>query len=433
MRNGLWRTTTEELGKGERIGVQILKTLVLSVRGFNENDISMRANALTYSFMFAVVPIMALFLAVARGFGFEQVIENYLKNSFLGQYDPAIVETIMGFVQRYLETAQGGVFLGIGIAILLWAVYSFFLNVESSFNKIWQVHKTRNVLRQFSSYIMILLAIPVLMIMSSGISIVVNTRLDDAQMFLDMSAFHEFVVKSIPWLTMWLIFSLMYWAIPNTKVRWYAAVIPGVLIGTLAQALQMLGVYIFMFLGRTSIVYGAFAIVPLLLTWVQWLSLLILYGVELSYSIQNNEHFDYQVDIDSMSRRYKDYLTLFICYKIIKRFEAGETAYSTEELAKENYVPLRVVNQLVERLCQVHVLTEIRFVDDTEHIRRYQPAMDINQLTVGEVLKHVEQGGTELFLRKTSEEMEPFWDKWMELKEKDYDFNGLLVKDLLNN
>jgi hypothetical protein len=102
-------------------------------------------------------------------------------------------------------------------------------------------------------------------------------------------------------------------------------------------------------------------------------------------------------------------------------------------LAKENYVPLRVVNQLVERLCQVHVLTEIRFVDDTEHIRRYQPAMDINQLTVGEVLKHVEQGGTELFLRKTSEEMEPFWDKWMELKEKDYDFNGLLVKDLLNN
>ena len=149
VRTGLWRTTTEELGQGERIGVQILKTLVLSVRGFNENDITMRANALTYSFMFAVVPIMALFLAVARGFGFEQVIENYLKNSFLGQYDPAIVETIMGFVQRYLETAQGGVFLGIGIAILLWAVYSFFLNVESSFNKIWQVHKTRNVLRQF--------------------------------------------------------------------------------------------------------------------------------------------------------------------------------------------------------------------------------------------------------------------------------------------
>ena len=431
VRTGLWRTTTEELGKGERIGVQILKTLILSVRGFNENDITMRANALTYSFMFAVVPIMALFLAVARGFGFEQVIENYLKNSFLGQYDPAIVETIMGFVQRYLETAQGGVFLGIGIVILLWAVYSFFLNVESSFNKIWQVHKTRNVLRQFSSYIMILLAIPILMIMSSGISIVVNTRLDDAQLFLDMSAFLEFVVKFIPWATMWLIFSLMYWGIPYTKVRWYAAVIPGILIGTLAQALQMLGVYIFMFLGRTSIVYGAFAIVPLLLTWVQWLSLLILYGAELSYSIQNNEHFDYQADIDRMSRRYKDYLTLYICYRIIQRFQAGERAYSTEELSKESYVPLRIVNQLVERLCEVHILTEIRYIGDTQHIRRYHPAMDINRLTVGEVLKHVEQGGSELFLRKTSEEMEPFWDKWLELKEADYDFNGLLVKDLM--
>ena len=125
VRHDLWRTTSDELGKGKRIGLQVLKTLVLSVRGFNEDDISMRANSLTYSFMFAVVPIMALFLAVARGFGFEQVIESYLERSFLGQYDPQVVDAIMGFVQRYLETAQGGVFLGIGILILLWAVYSF--------------------------------------------------------------------------------------------------------------------------------------------------------------------------------------------------------------------------------------------------------------------------------------------------------------------
>ena len=143
VRHDLWRTTTEELDNSRRFGLQTLKTLIIATRGFNENDISMRANSLTYSFMFAVVPILALFLAVARGFGFEHVIESQLKNSFVGQYDEELVDVIMGFVQRYLETAQGGVFLGIGILILLWAVYSFFLNVESSFNKIWQVHKTR--------------------------------------------------------------------------------------------------------------------------------------------------------------------------------------------------------------------------------------------------------------------------------------------------
>ena len=429
IRHGLWRTTTEELDKGSKLGIQILKTLVISARGFSENDLSMRANSLTYSFMFAVVPIFSLFLAITRGFGFEQVIETYLKNSFIGQYDPNLVDVIMGFVQRYLETAQGGVFLGIGILILLWAVYSFFLNVESSFNKIWQVQNSRNPLRQMTSYLMILLAIPIMMIVSSGISILVSTKLADAQ-FIDMSNFREFLIKFIPWLTMWLLFVAMYWGIPNTKVRWNAAVIPGVLIGTLAQLLQMLGVYIFMMLGRTSVVYGAFAIVPLLLTWVQWLSLLILSGAELSYSIQNNELFDYQIDIDRMSRRYKDYLTLYICYSIVKRFEEGGEPYSAHELAKETHLPVRIVNQLILRMYQVHVLNQVRPAGATA-VKQYQPAIDINQLTVGVLFDRIERGGREKFFRGLSEEMEPFWSRWIELKRKDRDFNDCLVKDVM--
>ena len=430
VRHDLWRTTTEELDNSRRLGVQILKTLVISVRGFSENDISMRANSLTYSFMFAVVPILSLFLAVARGFGFEQVIEAMLKKSFIGQYDTELVDVIMGFVQRYLETAQGGVFLGIGILILLWAVYSFFLNVESSFNKIWQVQKSRNPFRQLASYIVILLAVPIMMIVSSGISILVNTKLADAQ-FIDMSGFHEFVIKFIPWLTMWLLFVLMYKYIPNTKVRWSATIIPGILIGTLAQLLQMLGVYIFMFLGRTSIVYGAFAIVPLLLTWVQWLSLLILFGAELSYSIQNNEHFDYQIDIDRMSRRYKDYLTLFICYRIVKRFEKGEEPYSVSQLAKDNHLPVRVVNQLVGRMREVQILNKVHTIG-SDGEAQYQPAMDINRLTVGVLFEHIEKGGSERFFHNLSDEMEPFWKRWLDIKQTDYNFNQCLVKDVLN-
>ena len=432
IRHDLWRTSSDEVSKKKRLPVQILKTLILSVRGFNDNDISMRANALTYSFMFAIVPILSLILAVARGFGFESVIEGYLTNSFLGQYDPRIVEAIMGFVQRYLETAQNGAFVGVGILILLWAIYSFFTTVETSFNKIWQVHNSRNYFRQFANYVTILLAIPVVMIVSSGVSIAVNTTFSDAQ-FIDMSAFNEFMVKFLPWVTMWLAFFLMYWGIPNTKVRWYAALIPGILIGTLAQLLQMLGVYIFMFLGRTSIVYGAFAIIPLLLTWVQWLSLLILFGAELSYAIQNNEHFDYQVDTDQMSRRYKDYLTLYICHQIVKRFETGEHPYSTQELAQEDHLPVRIVNQLVGRLTEVNILSEIRSYEDEETSTRYQPAIDINKLSVGYLLERVEQGGSEEFFKKIPEQMSQFWPQWLELKRADYDFNRTLVKDLMKN
>ncbi len=432
MRHGLWRTTSEGLGKGERIGLKVLKTLVLSVRGFSENDIAMRADSLTYSFMFAIVPILSLFLAVARGLGFEQVIESKLLDSFIGQYDPRLVDVIMGFVQRYLETAQGGVFLGVGLLILLWAVYSFFLNIESSFNKIWQVQRNLNSLRKLMSYLMILISIPIVMILSSGVSVFVNTTMAESRLFQEMNAFNEFILRAAPWLIMWLIFAFMYWGIPNTKVGWRAALIPGIIIGTLAQLLQMLGVYIFMFLGRTSIVYGAFAIVPLLLTWVQWLSLLILYGAELSYSIQNKEHFDFQMDIDTMSRRYKDYLTLFICYCIVKRFAEGEPPCSATQLARENNLPVRVVNQLIGRMHEVGILSRIASPEDDERAF-YQPALDINKLTVGLLFERVEQGGTELFFQSPSQEMGQFWDEWLQIKRADYDFNSRLVKDILKN
>lgn len=247
----VWRTTADELGQGKGFLLGALKTLILSIRGFNDNDISMRANSLTYSMMFAVVPILALIFAIARGFGFEQVIQTYLEQSFLSDY--GVVDTIMQFVQRYLETARGGAFIGVGLFVLLWAVYSFFRNVESSFNKIWQVNKSRSYVRQFTNYIAILILIPILLVASSGISIMINSK--EAEIGLThLMHLNEAFVKFIPWLTSWLIFTLMYKIIPNTKVRLTSTLFPGILIGTLVQALQAGSVYIIVFLSRTSVV-----------------------------------------------------------------------------------------------------------------------------------------------------------------------------------
>lgn len=424
----IWRTTGMEMGRGKRLGVSTIKTLILTIRGFNDNDISMRSNSLTYSFMFALVPIIAMLVAVARGFGFEQVIEEHLSHSFLSSYD--IVPTIMGFVQRYLETAQGGAFIGVGIFILLWAIYSFFRNVETSFNKIWQVEKSRSIVSQVTSYISILIAVPILLIASSGVSIYVNSTISELNMIKSLSVMNTLLLKLIPWITSWFVFFLIYWTIPNTRVKWYSALIPGILIGTIVQVLQMASVYIIMFLGRTSVVYGTFAAIPLLLTWVQWTCIAILFGAELSYSIQNNEHFDFLQESESMSRRYKDYLTLYICYIIIRRFEQGEEAYTAQEIAKINHLPVRVINNLISRLTTTHILSEIRPAIETEEVR-YQPALDINKITVGMVIEHIEKQGIEGFFKHLSPEMTQFWQHWTNLRREDAQFNSLLVKDIM--
>lgn len=426
----MWRTTASGFSRSKRIGLATLKTLALSAKGFNQNDLNMRANSLTYSMMFAIVPILALIVAIARGFGFEAIIESSLQQSFLANYD--IVPTIMGFVNRYLETAQGGVFLGIGMLILLWAIYSFFRNVESSFNKIWQVNQSRSYVRQFANYITILILVPVLIVLSSGVSIYLSSHEALAQMHqaLHQSALHDMLIRLIPWGSTCFIMFCMYIMIPNTKVKLMSALIPGLLIGTFVYALQSLSVYIIMFLSRTSIVYGTFAAIPLLLTWLQWTCLLILTGAEISYSIQNNESMDFAHDTEVMSRRYKDYLTLYICYQIVHRFEQCEEPLSAQEIAHMDNLPARNVNQLLSRLVEVRILNRIGDTSETED-PKYQPALDINKLTVGMLFAHVERQGEEGFFPHLPKEMRSFWDKWINAERTHQQFEDTLVKDIL--
>ena len=349
VRDDMWRRTATELDSWpwyKRLGYRMIRTIVVVARGFTSKNLNDTAKSLAYSLIFAVVPILAMVVAVAKGFGVVDVIEKQLNASFLGE--TGMVPTIMAMVQRYLETAQGGVFIGIGILILLWAIYSFFQSVETAFNRIWNVKKPRSVLRQATTYIAIVVLIPVLIVCSAGITIAINSMVGDLE-----------GIKLLQFVIVWLLFTVMYIAVPNTKVNFKSALIPGILMGTLFQLLQMLSVYLIALLSRTSIVYGAFATIPILMTWLQYTSLLILIGAEMSYAIQNNEEFEYEKDLNTMSRRYKDFIMLYLLYLIVKRFDGDETPLSAHELAVRDHLPIRVVNQLLSRMVETGILNEI--------------------------------------------------------------------------
>ena len=412
----MWRRTTTELDSWyKRLGYQIIRTIVLVVRGFGSKNLNDTAKSLTFSLIFAVVPILAMIVAVAKGFGVADVIEAQLNRSFLGETN--LVPTIMAMVERYLETAQGGLFIGIGILILLWAVYSFFQSVETAFNRIWNVKKSRSVIRQATTYIAIVVLIPVLIICSAGITIFIHTTVGEVGS-----------VKLLQFVIIWLLFTVMYIAVPNTKVKFLSALIPGVLTGTLFQLLQMLSVYLIALLGRTSIVYGAFATIPILMTWLQYTSLLILIGAQMSYAIQNNEEFEYEKDLNAMSRRYKDFIMFYMLSTIIARFEADEAPLTAHELAIRDHLPIRLVNQLLGRMVETGILREV--YKDEEEERTYQPALDTHKISIGMVLDRIEAQGSEQFLQAPTPQMEEFWHKYMDAKVSHSTLNKILVNEL---
>lgn len=416
VRYDMWRrTTTEYDGFFQRVGIGIIRTIVLVIRGFTSKNLNDKAKSITYSLIFAIVPILAMIVAVAKGFGVADVIEQQLNNSFLGETN--LVPTIMAMVERYLETAQGGLFIGIGILILLWAVYSFFQSVETAFNRIWNVQKSRSVLRQFTTYIAIVVLIPVLIVCSAGINLFVHSAVEE----IGGVQFMQFVIC-------WLLFTWMYIAIPNTKVHFVSALIPGIIMGSLFQLLQMLSVYLIALLSRTSIVYGAFASIPILMTWLQYTSLLILIGAEMSYAIQNNEEFEYEHDLNRMSRRYKDFIMLYLLSTIIKRFEADEAPLTAHELAIRDHLPIRLVNRLLARMVETGILREV-YTEDNEE-RTFQPALDTHKISVGMVINRIDAQGSEQFLQKPTPEMQEFWERYLRMKESHQSFDKILVNEL---
>ena len=422
----LWRRSSHEMKGLKRIGFGTLKTLILVIRGFSSKQLNVTANALTYNLVFAIIPILAMVLAIAKGFGFAEIIEGHLQKSMLGETQ--LMPEVMGMVNRYLETAQGGTFLGIGLLILIWAVYSFFRNVEQSFNAIWDVKQSRSIVRQLTTYIAVLFLVPVLVIATSGMSLLIHSTIEAIPLLGSMTHWHSLIVRLVQFMVAWSVFLWMYMAIPNTKVHFRSAIFPAVVMGSLFQLLQMLSMYIIMFLGRTSIVYGAFAAIPIIMMWLQWTCLLILIGAEMSFAIQNNEQFEYEKDLQKMSRRYKDFLTLYLLHRIIQRFEHDEEPLMAVELAHENNVPIRLVTNLLNRLVDVGLLRTV-YVEQKEE-RTYQPALDTHKITLGMVIERIDKQGTEEFLRGATPEMQAFWKRYMQLKDEHNSLKNIKIDEL---
>ncbi|VBB43428.1 Ribonuclease BN [uncultured Paludibacter sp.] len=427
VRYDIWRITVSELSHGKRILYNIIKTLYLAIRGYYTNRLGVRAAALTYSITFAVVPIIALITAIGKGFGIETYIEKALSDTFIAQAN--MLPTVMNFVEKYLATTQGGIFIGIGLAILVYAVMNFFMQVENAFNTIWQVKKSRSIIRQFTILFSGLFILPILIVVTSGLSIYFNTILSQSFLYQFFSPLLKIVVFFVPFIISWIMFTFMYWVIPNTKVRFVNALIAGIVAGTAYQIFQMLYVNGQINLTRYNAVYGGFAAIPLLLLWINISCLIVLLGAEISYASQNLRYYDYEVDTDNISARYKKYLTVFVTYLIVKRFEQSKPPIKVQEIIKEYRLPIRLLNQVLQILTDANIIIEV--ADDDLNDRAYYPAMDINQLTINVLYSKIDKKGSELFLNNKSEEMETIWNKMLNMQlEIDTVRENILIKDL---
>ena len=422
----IWRITEDEVTKTTFSVYTIIKTIYVCISRFTQDRIVNKASALTYSTLLAIVPILAILFAIARGFGLDNLLESQIISGFGGPTQAT--ETILLFVDSYLSQAKSGVFIGVGIIMLLWSVLILINNMEVTFNRIWQVKKARTMYRKITDYFSMLLLMPLLLVVSGGLSIFMSTMLKNIEDFTLLAPIVKFLIRLIPFVLTWCMFTALYLFMPNTKVKFKHALISGILAGTAHQAFQFLYISSQVWVSRYNAIYGSFAALPLFLLWLQISWTICLFGAELTYAGQNIRSFSFDKDTRNISRRYCDFVAIMLMSLITKRFARGERPYTAEDLSEVCQIPIRLTQQMLYELQEVELLHEV--VTDEEYIA-YQPSLDINQLSIAVLLDRLYTHGSEDF--KVDREQE-FGDEWKALlKARDEYYSSVrkvLVKDL---
>lgn len=268
---------------------KLFRVLYLTIRFFTEKRVTAQAAALTYSTLLSMVPILAVVFAIARGFGYNKYIELWFRKMMSTQ--PQIADLIVDFVNRYLAHTQSGIFLGIGLLFMLFTVLMLVNNIEETFNEIWQVSNARPIMRSIVNYLAMFFIFPIMIIISMGVAIVMVTVADVIDDIALLAPAIHLLLDFSPYLLMSLLFILLYVYMPNTKVKWSCAIIPGILAGVAMHILQLFYIYSQIWVTGYNAIYGSFAALPLFMLWLQISWTICLFGAQLTYTNQNLNRF----------------------------------------------------------------------------------------------------------------------------------------------
>lgn len=385
----LWNIDLSKKKGIARTGYGLLRIVVMTIREFLEQKASVRASALTYYTLLSIVPVAALAFAIAKGFGLESLLTDYIRQSMNSD---EVTNYLISFSSSALDNAKGGVIAGVGVAMLLYSVFKLLGNIEAAFNTMWCVQKSRDIFRKVADYLCIMLFAPILLLTATSATIMIKSSVR-AMLTGGFTPLQDVVIHALPYLTMWTVFTLLYLVMPNTRVKVMPALVAGVITGTAFQIVQW--VYITFQIGVSSAgaVYGSFAFLPLLLAWLQITWTLVLAGCKIAFSIQNVTNYSLEHGETAISTNAERKLSIIIMHRIVSDFKAGNARPTGIEIANAMGISKPLFFQLAERLKSAGLLAELENDDDKLDERTFIPGLDLRDITVGEVCTRLDNLG----------------------------------------
>jgi membrane protein len=427
----IWHTPMSEISRGRIFLIKQLRIIVLAVRGFTNDKAQLRASALTFYSLLSVIPILGIAFGIAKGLGLEADLEELISKELDSHKE--VLEWLLTNSRNAIAATSVGLITGAGIIVLFYTAMSLLHHIENSFNHIWQIKSSRPWYRKFTDYLTIMIIAPVFILLSGSMTGFISIGLDN---FIDKApilAFFKPIVAALirfaPYFLSWMVMTVMFIIMPNTKVKFTPALVSGIITGTVIQILQLLYWDVQVGIAKLNAIYVSFAAFPLMALWLQSTWTMVLLGAELSFAYQNVSRYEYESESLNISNYQKRALVLLIMQILIRNFSAGAIPISAEYIATSLKVPVRVVREILEELSTVRLVSEIHVNEEKEGL--YQPAMDINKLTISFVFSKLDRRGIDHFMGRKNKDYDSIiaiLDKFDKLTTKSD--SNMLIKDL---
>jgi membrane protein len=353
---------------------------VIIGEGFVRDQLLLRANALTYLSLLALIPLLAIAVSVSSALGVsaENMARLILEQVAAGS--PEAVERILPLIENLNIAALGAS----GAAVFFFTTVLAIGNVEKTFNQIWGVRRQRSWERRIPDYLAVLIVSPVLL----GVALSLAGTLQSqalVQRLLEVPLFatlYDAGLRQAPALLSMFGFAFLYWFLPNTRVRLISALLGGVVAAILFSLAQYAYVQFNVGVMRYNTIFGSIAFLPLLMVWIYFCWAIILLGAEVAYAHQTLALYRREVRGAPAGAAARESIGLAIAVELARAFRDGRPPWSVEALSDHLDIPLRTVRDVTGELEQAGILVPCA----GEPVGGYQIGRPLGQIRVADVL-----------------------------------------------
>ena len=358
---------------------RVLRYPYALLRDLLGGQLNLHAMGLVYQTLLALVPLLAFSFAILQVFGAHRELQPLIFEFFrpMGAEAGALTQRVMEFADKVHGSLVGSV----GLALLVWTLLGTLKKVEDSLNFVWHVEKPRSFARRTAEYLGMLVVGPLLVVAVIGMTQLALTG-RSAELLAQLPLAGQLLrlaLNLLPYAVITGLFAFIYGFVPNTRVRWRAALIGGLTAGILWALTGRMFALLVVATARLTIVYAGFAIIVAALLWTYLGWLILLLGAQLSFYVQNPSYLGLGLRELRMSGEESERLALALMYLVAEAHESGASRPDVDALAQRLGLP----GIAVARACGALEAAGMLATTEDGHLL---PGRGLDAIRMGEVL-----------------------------------------------